>query len=592
MTKSKLLNIIISLLICTTFAVIANVLKAQYSLVLLLIFISIYFVLSRVNIVNDFKYQKSATYLAFIFSLFQTVGFKIVTSEILSFEISDILMVVSYFVIFRILLLYILNYLIDYKHLNNELEMDNNKVFRYSLLIIFIAWLPYIIIYFPGIFSTDSISQLKIIYGTKVPSNHHPYFVTLVIGLFVKVGELIGLGVNSVFAFILFQSIMCMISFAFVIKFLHKRKINKYIIFILLAFFALYPIYPMYSITLWKDIPFAFSVLWYVMYMIELIENPNDFIKNKSKVILLMIFIFLSCITRNNGLYAIALTVPFIVLFAKKDRIKVLVMYTIPIVLTLIIIGPVYNALNVEPSKAGEALGIQLQQIARIEKYHGLSDDQYQRLTKFFNVDENMDVTSKYEMRIKIKSIEDLGDKYKEYISDPVKYLFKAGYYQENSKEFLMLWIDIIADHPKTAVEATLRGSVGYYYPDYQYGIIAKPNNKEPITKDEKQLMNYAFPKVSNYTTKVVRLISKTPIISLLFSRGLMTWAVMLLSVVYTIRYNKKYLVPIISILFIILTAMASPVAGEFRYVYSSFVVVPLLLGYIFTKKIEKKEGN
>ena len=51
--------------------------------------------------------------------------------------------------------------------------------------------------------------------------------------------------------------------------------------------------------------------------------------------------------------------------------------------------------------------------------------------------------------------------------------------------------------------------------------------------------------------------------------------------------YNKKYksIVIYIPIIILWLTTIASPVFGEFRYIYSMFTCLPILIGINFRKK-------
>lgn len=592
MFKEKIITFISSLLITISIAIYANIFNSKSSFVVIILFCLIYFGINKLSLIKNYKYKTISSWLALLFSLFQVIGYEIVSNEVLHFKIEIIVYIIAYFIIFRLLLIRIINYLVDYKN-SNVLNKDSKKIFIFSMIIIFVAWIPYFVLYYPGIYTTDSFNQLRIIYNVLPADNHHPYIVTQFIGLFVKVGRLFGLGMYSVYLYVLFQSLVCLLTFGYSIYFLHKRNINKYVLIGLLLLYALYPIYPIYSLTMWKDIPFAFSMFWFVLITFDLIENNELFLKNKFKVISLVFVIFLCAITRNNGLYVMILTLPFILLFDKQFRLKLLMIFAIPIISTIILIGPVYNALNVIPAKSGEALGVQLQQLARIVKYDDLTPDQNEKLAKYFLIDSSKPTKidlSKTTSVSNINSLEGLGEVYKPILSDPVKAVFNLDYYKKNVLGFHQLWAEIALDHPKIALEATLRGSVGYYYPDFQYWIIFEWREQASYTKSDK-LIKYKFHKQSDKFSAFINDVIDLPIVNTLFSRGFVTWSVITLLFVYPLRYRKEYLVPILSIMFVILTAMASPVAGEYRYVYSGFVTLPFLLSYIFTT-IKNKKTN
>lgn len=546
------------------------------------VFMSLYYINSN-NINNkQLKFRKVSIFIALLFSLFQVFGYLIVNSEVISFGYKNVISIFINFVLFRYLIIHLLNYLYNY-NTDNYFSQNNKKIFFISLAIIILFWLPYTILNLPGIITGDSFAQLRIIYGYAPANNHHPYLLTMFIGLFVKIGEMLGLGANSVSVYTIFQSLFCSITFAYSIVFLNKRNVNKYVIIFCLAFYALYPVYPTFGITLWKDVPFAFMLMWYVMYMMELVENNELFLKNKFKVITLILIILAVTLTRNNGIYVIVLSIPFIMLFSKQYRYKVFMIFIIPVVFNLIITGPIYNSMNVLQSKSGEMLGVPLQQIARANKYGSLSQHEIDELNKFFVIDEKNPTVN-----VSLENIDALDDLYNPYLSDPVKQYFNNDYYKEHKMDFYKLYFDIIKDNPKISIESTLRGMVGYYYPDYQYWFMTLQRQLLPFNK-QNQDINYLFKEQSVQFSKVGIDILNEPVINVLVSRGLATWTLIICLVVYVSKFKKEHTVMFITLLSVVLTSMASPVAGEYRYVYSIFVTLPFLVSFIFrnNKKID-----
>lgn len=548
----------------------------SFYLLIMISFIVASFYYTNSNIKNNqLKFNKVSIFIAVLFSLFQVFGYLIVNSDVIRFGIKNIISILINIVIFRFLIIHLLNYLYNYKT-NNYFKQNNKKIFLISLFALIIIWLPYTILHMPGVITGDSFAQLRMIYGYAPANNHHPYLFTMFIGLFVKVGEMIGLGANSISIYLIFQSLICAITFAYSIVFLNKRNVNKYIIIACLIFYSLYPIYPVYAVTLWKDVPFAFAIMWYVMLMIDLVENSELFLKNKFKVILLVLTILAVTLTRNNGIYVIVLSIPFILLFSKQYRIKILTVFIIPVLVNLIITGPIYNSMNVLQSKSGEMLSVPLQQIARVKKYGILSDDELNSLNKFFVIDEKN--PTKY---LSLKNIDELDKLYNPYLSDPVKQYFNNKYYLEHKMEFYQLYIDIIKDNPRIAIESTLRGTVGYYYPDYQYNFMTLQRQLLPFNKRNEDI-NYLFKDQSIELSQKAIDILNEPLINILVSRGLATWLIIISLVIYIAKFRKEHAVMFITLLGVILTSMASPVAGEYRYVYSLFVVIPFIISYIF----------
>ena len=88
----------------------------------------------------------------------------------------------------------------DFKKINDntEVKKDNRKkdkihIFlksRYSFIItvilIFIAWLPYFLRYYPGFLTIDSCTQVLQALGNIELSNHHPIAHTGLISIFIE----------------------------------------------------------------------------------------------------------------------------------------------------------------------------------------------------------------------------------------------------------------------------------------------------------------------------------------------------------------------------------------------------------------------
>ena len=134
-------------------------------------------------------------------------------------------------------------------------------------------------------------------------------------------------------------------------------------------------------------------------------------------------------------------------------------------------------------------------------------------------------------------------------------------------------------------------GSYGYYYPNtVGWGIYTGVNTEEfgeennvykfteaPIVKIE------LLDKINEFVNT-----RDLPIISMFISIGFLFWII--LACITYIIYKKEYkkILIFLPVLFIWLTALASPVFCEPRYVYSIFTCLPLFIA-ISLKKEEIK---
>ena len=145
----------------------------------------------------------------------------------------------------------------------NSLFKYSKKNFLIITVIIFLAYVPWLLHYFPGICSPDSTTQMLQITSEKFQlTNHHPILHTAVISICLSIGNLIFNSNNAGIAiYSILQMLACALTFSTTIFYLEKKKVPVFIRQMLMLFFMFCPIIASYSITMWKDIPDALSIL-------------------------------------------------------------------------------------------------------------------------------------------------------------------------------------------------------------------------------------------------------------------------------------------------------------------------------------------
>ena len=71
--------------------------------------------------------------------------------------------------------------------------------------ILFVCWLPYLAVCYPGTTLYDARTMLEQYFGLSELTNHHPYFQILLLGTFVKAGHALGSGAAGMFIYVLLQ---------------------------------------------------------------------------------------------------------------------------------------------------------------------------------------------------------------------------------------------------------------------------------------------------------------------------------------------------------------------------------------------------
>ena len=457
----------------------------------------------------------------------------------------------------------------------NSLFKYSKKNFLIITVIIFLAYVPWLLHYFPGICSPDSTTQMLQITSEKFQlTNHHPILHTAVISICLSIGNLIFNSNNAGIAiYSILQMLACALTFSTTIFYLEKKKVPVFIRQMLMLFFMFCPIIASYSITMWKDIPFALSILISTLLLIETVTNSKEFFNKKKNIFLLILFLLLSCLFRKNGLYCVIFSgIISIIVIPKDYKKKLALAFLIPIIIAFMINGPLLNVLNIKQGDSKEALSVPMQQFARVRKYHSddLTKKEKEELDKFF-------INKTYV------------NLYDPVFADPVKRVFSEEYIKDNKGTMVKVYLKYAFKYPTTTIKAFIAGSYGYYYSDLVGWEVFNKIYEDKITKE----LNIKQTPI--YESLIIEGLERflnshnLPILSMFNSCGFYFWILIIIIGFYV--YQKKYM--IISSLLLTIgvwgTALLSPVFCEKRYVYSLFVVVPTFMAILFSKEKLKR---
>ena len=557
------------------------------SLFLVIIFILIYWLLKKFLEVKNKRMIVCCAILAILFAGFETVGKSLdayLNLDGILYNSTALKKSIIYWLGYAILIFAILGNIfsiLDKKKILDKTYKwftNNKRSFLLTWGIIFVAWIPYFINYYPGVTTPDSAWQIYQGLGLNVFTNHQPIFHTLLIGIPMNIGKLLGNYNTGVAIYSLCQMIITSGIFSFAIYYMAKRNVDIRVRALALIFYVFYPVNGMYSITMWKDIPFAVAMLIFTIMLTEIAINREHFMKSKLKTVLLIISMILVILLRNNGIYVILGVIPFMFIFAFKNYKKLIVVSFIVIAFYILWKGPIFSILNVEDGLPREALSIPLQQFARMSKNESLTDEEKAEIYKYLPVD-------------------NLADLYKPKISDNVKKNFNDKLFEEDKIGFLKLWGELCFKYPRTAVESFLCNSYGYWYPEFGNWVAARTayvKEQEGEADLELKITPIANLELAKkYDSLIDR--RDIPLSSMLYSIGFAFWVVMIM-LMYAI-YKKEYRKMLIYIPIIVLwaTCLASPVSGEFRYIYSMFTALPIFIGIHFmkdNKSVNKEIGD
>ncbi|MBP3463616.1 MAG: hypothetical protein J6K45_03955 [Clostridia bacterium] len=543
------------------------------SVVYLLIFVLVYWLLSDIDKVKNKRLNICSLILAVILALCETLGSCMrINGDIVSIvSVKGLVNFIGYGTLIYGIVFKLFSILENKEILNKDIKIFTNNKRSFFIVwgLIFILWIPYFLKHYPGICTSDSMDQISQTLGINLLTNHHPVFHTFLISIAINIGKSVGSMVTGIAIYSIFQMIILSAIFSFTLYYMAKRNIDIRIRLVGLLFFALYPINSIYSVTMWKDILFSGVILLFVIALSEVAFNKDKFMSSKFKNVLLVISMILVILFKNNGIYIVVLTLPFLFIVAKKYYKRLIVCSAIVIGFYMLWKGPVFSLLNVKEVSPREALTIPVQQIARITKYHGdeLNEKERKNINKYL-------------------PLEKLPEIYVPTLSDNVKNSLNDEEFKKDKGTFIKTWIGLVAKYPVTAIESFIEGCYGYWYPEYTYWTYLTGIEKygqldieaSPLLKSEK--LNFIERMINNRSL---------PIISMTFSIGCAFWVLITFAMycIYTQKYAK--LLAYAPILVLWLTCLASPVSGEYRYIYAMFITLPLLIGISFLKESKKE---
>ncbi len=454
----------------------------------------------------------------------------------------------------------------------------NKKSILVVAIILFIAYLPYLLYYYPGNVLIDSTIQIMQGMGELPLTNHHPAIHTGIITLCIDIGHFLTNNYNfGVFVYTFLQTIATCFIFSFTIYYMARKNVPVLIRILSLIFYALCPTIAFFTITMYKDIPFALFMLLLTICMVEISTNTENLVKSKLRMILTVIIVFGTCIFRNNGLYAVILTFLILLIALKKYKLRVCAVFFVGILICLIVTGPIYNTLGIEKGSSKEAFSVIFQQYARLVKY-----------------EENNLTEEEKEIIYRYIPVENLGELYNPVFADPVKSSVSEEVVEEDKVTLITTYLKLALKYPKHTIASLICGSYGYYYPNtLGWGVYTGVNDEEFIGEvanygiKEQPLVQFTFlDKVNDYVNT-----RDIPIVSMFLNIGFLFW-VFTFGIIYCI-YTKKYklILAYIPVLCMWLTTLLSPVFGEARYVYSLFTCLPLLLAISFSYKKGEKDA-
>lgn len=297
-------------------------------------------------------------------------------------------------------------------------------------VIIIAFWSPYVIAAFPGTMYNDTAVQMQQVYEEAHPLSirfggdvaydeadrhqaqlgvetdigrssedrvtdawlvdHHPFALTMLYGGVAKASDaLFGSWVPGFALLMLCQVIAFALELSFAVAYLRRRGAPPVLCMVALLFFCIMPAIPLACVLVMKDCAFTLFFIPYFLMLAESVATKGAFFRRKRWVAALVVTAVLMCLTKKTGAYVVGATALFGLLCCllhwrraaavgadasgnKASALAFLLQGALCALLMFVLVpAALFPLLGIVSGSKGEAMGIMLQQTARVYRDHG-----------------------------------------------------------------------------------------------------------------------------------------------------------------------------------------------------------------------------
>ncbi len=446
--------------------------------------------------------------------------------------------------------------------------------FLISAIIIALAWLPYLIVYFPGTLTWDGARSMNQFITDAPLENHHPVLMNALYAGLMTLGRTLYSDNLGLLLVVGFQYAACVAAFSLSVRQLVRMEAPRGLTVASLVFYAIYPGWGIFAQTAIKDTLFFAVFCCFSLVLLRLLRSPQP---ARGMWMALFLASLALCFTRNNGIYIVLPTLAAVALYfwAKKRRetrpaLTALGVLAACLVTYALVFQVAWPALGINTKEDKEMLSVPFQQTARtlLEHPDDVTDQERAAIAAILPYDQ-------------------LADTYLPDLADPIKesLLNEDGSLRGAERSnYFAAWLSMGLRHPATYLRATLANTYAYFYP----WTIVGPNidrplyyiymQGEPINKSFK--VHYLLPsRIRDAATHTLDKQLETPGISLIWSPATYIWILLILITYAAHRRNPQGLILMLPAVMLLITVLAGPLNGQIRYILPIAAALPLYAG-------------
>ena len=437
--------------------------------------------------------------------------------------------------------------------------------------ILFLFWIPWGILCFPGNMPYDAGTSIAWFTGLDRSNVNNPYFQNILFGSFYSLGKGLGIPEFGVCLYCWLQMALEAILLGHVIAYIYDKWAGK-AAYILVAFYALIPVFPLYAFMMGKDSNLAIGILWFIYLLLKSAGDREEFWAKKSNRVWVAITPAILSLLRNfAGWIPLIIAIVLLLIWRKKEGILPACLSAALLVIVSIAIPRIAG---IPSAEIKEEMSMPLQ-------------------TAAYYVQQHEDEVTPEEKEI-ITSVVDwdmFTYGYNPNLADRIKDV--STFTPETRAKFLGMWWGMFRKHPGTILEGWWKSMWIYFAPSEQspvkshvfFGVNINPELRAWLGLSEVAEGNYTAADIWNWAINV-------PVLRQLQCIGLYSWIAVALTLIALIfRKLRKFLPCCLMLIMVLVACMLGPVNGYYRYAYPMILSTPVVFTAMtgcFMKELKK----
>ena len=333
-----------------------------------------------------------------------------------------------------------------------------------TAILLFVLFLPYLIVFYPGVASKDTYNQIKDFITGTMPieinwnagepmiscflNDHHPVLDTLIFVFFTEfVGGLAGGAARGAFIYSCLQTALTALAMSLMLCRMEKLGIPYLYRKAGVLFLGLSPFVALYAIGMTKDSIYSLIfIFYYLVYVLIIREEATN-----ERMLWLILLSVLLAATKKTGVYFVLLC-NLVLIFVPGVRRKWAewaASWVLPAVLMMVLLPKVlFPMFAIFPGGKQESIGFTMQMTAKTWLDH-------------------KDEMSFQEQKVigDIMDLDKVEESYSSYNYDEVKKLFNYSASDQQLSAYKRLWLQLFIRYPLSGINALFGTAGGFFTP-------------------------------------------------------------------------------------------------------------------------------